>query len=120
LLSGQAKDTLDAARIANANLDVSLAINPLDYQDDLEQSIKVLTRFGINSRIYNLQFCVLRSSLWKYSKQAISDWKNTYLEVCGDCAVRERCGGFFHWETKLHSRGVHALQPEDPVLNQPV
>jgi His-Xaa-Ser system radical SAM maturase HxsC len=86
-----------------------LWIDPVDYQDELEASISTLGRFGIDSRIYNLQLCVLRESLWKYSKQSISDWKNAYSGACEDCAVRERCGGFFHWNTKAQSRGIHRI-----------
>jgi len=86
-----------------------LWIDPMDYQDQLEKCVSILSRFGIDVRIYNLQLCVLRHCLWKYSKQAISDWKNVYAEVCDKCSVRERCGGFFQWTTKLQSRGIHPL-----------
>lgn len=86
-----------------------LWIDPVDYQDELEASVGIMARFGIDVRIYNLQLCVLRPSLWKYSKQAISDWKNSYTEVCEGCAVKEKCGGFFQWDTKLQSRGVHRI-----------
>jgi His-Xaa-Ser system radical SAM maturase HxsC len=86
-----------------------LWIDPVDYQDQLERSIAFLARFGIDVRIYNLQLCVLKPSLWKYSKQAISDWKNTFTGVCQACSVRDRCGGFFHWNTQAQSRGIHAV-----------
>jgi hypothetical protein len=45
----------------------------------------------------------------KFSQQSISDWKNAYHDVCNDCTVRDRCGGFFQWNTKLQSRGIHAI-----------
>jgi His-Xaa-Ser system radical SAM maturase HxsC len=86
-----------------------LWIDPVDYQDDLEASVVIMARFGIDVRIYNLQLCILKQSLWKYSEQAISDWKNVYTGDCQDCAVRERCGGFFQWNTKLQSRGIHRI-----------
>jgi His-Xaa-Ser system radical SAM maturase HxsC len=93
---------------APRNMD-ELWIDPLDYQEELEKSVAILARFGIDVRIYNLQLCILKQSLWKYSNQAISDWKNAYTDVCQDCAVRERCGGFFQWDTKLKSRGIHRI-----------
>jgi His-Xaa-Ser system radical SAM maturase HxsC len=93
---------------APRNMD-ELWMDPVDYQQALEDSVGTLARFGIEVRIYNLQLCVLKPSLWKYSKQAISDWKNTYSEVCENCAVRDRCGGFFQWSTKRQSRGLHAI-----------
>jgi His-Xaa-Ser system radical SAM maturase HxsC len=86
-----------------------LWIDPIDYQDQLESAVSILGRFGIESRIYNLQLCILRASLWKFSRQSISDWKNTYQPICDECSVRNECGGFFHWETKLHSRGIRPL-----------
>jgi His-Xaa-Ser system radical SAM maturase HxsC len=94
-----------------------LWIDPMDYQNQLEESIAILARFGIDARIYNLQLCILRQSLWKYSKQAISDWKNSYSEPCNRCAVRERCGGFFQWATKLQSRGIHAIAERDHAFD---
>jgi His-Xaa-Ser system radical SAM maturase HxsC len=89
-----------------------LWIDPVDYQEDLEKSITVLARFGISVRIYNLQLCVLKNSLWKYSKQAISDWKNTYAKPCESCEVRDQCGGLFQWTTKTQSRGIHPLKSD--------
>lgn len=86
-----------------------LWIDPVDYQDELEASVAIMARFGIDVRIYNLQLCVLKQSLWKYSEQAISDWKNVYSGECEDCAVREKCGGFFQWNTKLQSRGIRRI-----------
>ncbi len=86
-----------------------LWIDPVDYQEQLESSVAVLARFGIDARIYNLQLCLLKRSLWKYSKQSISDWKNAYAGVCHDCAVKEQCGGFFHWNTKVQSRGIQPI-----------
>lgn len=87
-----------------------LWIDPIDYQPNLEAAITILTRFGIETRIYNLQLCVLKPSLWKYSKQAISDWKNAYRPVCTDCDIQSRCGGFFQWATERQSRGVHPVK----------
>jgi len=91
-----------------------LWIDPVDCQEQLERSVTILTRFGIDVRIYNLQLCVLKSSLWKFSAQAISDWKNVYGKVCECCNVRDRCGGFFHWSSTVQSRGIH------PIESQPV
>jgi His-Xaa-Ser system radical SAM maturase HxsC len=89
-----------------------LWIDPVDYQEELEASVAVLARFGIEARIYNHQLCVLKPSLWKYSKQSISDWKNIYMDCCVDCHVREQCGGFFHWTPKKQSRAIHPLGAE--------
>jgi hypothetical protein len=29
--------------------------------------------------------------------------------VCQHCAVKDQCGGFFQWNTKVHSRGIHTV-----------
>lgn len=86
-----------------------LWIDPVDYQEQLERSVTVLSRFGIDVRIYNLQLCILKKSLWKFAKQAISDWKNSYADVCDTCTVKNQCGGFFQWNTNMPSREIHAI-----------
>ena len=91
-----------------------LWIDPVDYQTELECAVTTLTRFGIESRLYNLPLCVLPQCLWKFAKQSISDWKNSYEAICSECAVKSRCAGFFQWETKFQSRGIKAF-PTDPL-----
>jgi His-Xaa-Ser system radical SAM maturase HxsC len=86
-----------------------LWIDPADYQDQLESAVEILSTRGLNVSIYNHQLCVLRKSLWKFARKSISDWKNMYLEECAGCGVRDQCGGFFQWATKLHSAHIHAL-----------
>jgi hypothetical protein len=87
----------------------SLWIDPIDYQDELERTAEFLATRGLEISIYNLPLCILRKSLWKYSKKSISDWKNTFLDECLDCDVRDRCGGFFQWNTTFRSRGISAI-----------
>jgi His-Xaa-Ser system radical SAM maturase HxsC len=98
-----------------------LWIDPLDYQDQLEQAIEFLAMRNMTVSIYNLQLCVLRPSLWKYSRQSISDWKNVYSGVCDACAVRRQCGGFFHWNTRVQSRGIHPVSEDlEKANHEPV
>jgi His-Xaa-Ser system radical SAM maturase HxsC len=87
----------------------SLWIDPFDYQNELESAVDFLSTRGMNVSIYNHQLCVLRGSLWKFARKSISDWKNIYLAECAECAVQEKCGGFFQWATKLHSARIHSL-----------
>jgi len=95
---------------APRNMD-KLWIDPYDYQDRLESAVEILSTRGMNVSIYNHQLCVLRKSLWKFARKSISDWKNIYIDECEHCAVREQCGGFFKWATKLHSQHIHSLPP---------
>jgi His-Xaa-Ser system radical SAM maturase HxsC len=97
---------------APRNMD-SLWIDPHAYQDQLESAVEFLSIRGMNVSIYNHQLCVLRRPLWKFARKSISDWKNIYIGECESCGVRERCGGFFKWATKLHSAHIHPLPPMD-------
>jgi His-Xaa-Ser system radical SAM maturase HxsC len=80
-----------------------LWIDPHDYQAELRQATDTLFLAGMNVSIYNHQLCVLDRRLWPFARKSISDWKNIYLEECGQCAVRERCGGLFQSAAKKHS-----------------
>lgn len=105
---------LEIVGLAKANI-ASLWIDPVDYAEELEASVLTLATTGINVSIYNHQLCTLRRSLWPYSRQSISDWKNEYSEECNRCGVKKRCGGFFVWNLSgYRSRGIQALdlQPE--------
>jgi len=93
-----------------------LWIDPHDYQDQLESAVETLSTRMMNVSIYNHQLCVLRESLWKFARKSISDWKNIYLDECQTCGVREQCGGFFQWATKLHSEYIH---PVPAATSQP-
>ena len=93
---------------APRNMD-KLWIDPHDYQDQLEAAVEILSTRGMHVSIYNHQLCVLRRSLWKFARKSISDWKNIYLDGCQSCGVKDDCGGFFTWATKLHSTHIHPL-----------
>lgn len=87
-------------------------IDPMEYQDQLEAATKTLALHDVTPIIFNHQLCVLRRSLWPFTVQSISDWKNVYLPVCGPCAVRRQCGGFFESGTKRHSAFIRPLSAE--------
>jgi len=87
----------------------TLWIDPIDYQAQLEQATLTLAMSGLTVSIYNHQLCTLPESLWPFARKSISDWKNVYLDVCGECGVREFCGGFFHSATKKHSAHIKPL-----------
>ena len=89
-----------------------LWVDPYDYQDRLAEAVRILRQRSMNVSIYNHQLCVLRPDLWRYAKKSISDWKNMYLDECKGCGVRNECGGFFKWATKLHSRHIRPIQSE--------
>lgn len=83
-------------------------IDPVEYQAELAEAVRILTTADIRTRIYNHQLCVLDRSLWPYAVRSISDWKNAYLDLCESCAVRRECGGVF--TTSGHRLSKH-LRP---------
>jgi His-Xaa-Ser system radical SAM maturase HxsC len=85
---------LELTGFAVPNLD-SLWIDPWDYREQLARATRFLTARGMNVSIYNHQICTVPSDLWRFCRRSISDWKNEYLPMCGDCAVQSQCGGFF-------------------------
>jgi His-Xaa-Ser system radical SAM maturase HxsC len=80
-----------------------LWIDPHDYQAELREATETLFLSGMNVSIYNHQLCVLDEGLWPFARKSISDWKNIYLEECGQCTLREECGGLFQSAAKRHS-----------------
>lgn len=78
------------------NID-QLWLDPADYSSQLEEATLFLVARGINVSVYNHQLCTVPRSIWPYCRDAISDWKNEFLPVCGQCAVKKQCGGFFAW-----------------------
>jgi His-Xaa-Ser system radical SAM maturase HxsC len=77
-----------------ANLE-SLWIDAWDYRHQLERAVSFLAARGMHVSIYNHQLCTVPESLRPYAVQSISDWKNEYLPMCDECAVRDKCCGFF-------------------------
>lgn len=70
-------------------------IDPIDYQKELEKAITNLTEWKLDVSIFNIPLCLLRSSLHKFAKKSISDWKVTYIDICSTCSMKNECCGLF-------------------------
>ena len=86
-----------------------LWVDPVDYTDVLQRTVRYLFYRCLNVSIYNLQLCILPRSLWTFARQSISDYKNIYLDTCSQCGVREQCGGLFKSSETKHSRDIHPI-----------
>lgn len=86
----------------------ALWIEPSEYMTELEEAVNYLDRFGMSVSIYNLQHCLLKESLWKFSRNSISDWKQEYLDECTRCSKIKECGGLFATSKRL-STEIHAI-----------
>lgn len=84
-------------------------IDPVDYQAELADAVRILATAGISARVYNHQLCVLDRRLWPYAVRSISDWKNAYLDMCDSCAVRHECGGVFTTSGSRLSKHLHPV-----------
>lgn len=100
---------LEVIGFGKANI-ASLWIDPIDYADELEAAVLMLSTAGVNVSVYNHQLCTLPVSLWPFSRRSISDWKNDFAEECTACREQTRCGGFFSWNLGAYrSRGIRAV-----------
>jgi hypothetical protein len=94
-----------------------LWIDPVEYQEELEEAVEFLATRGMNVSIYNTQLCLLRPSLWKFARKSISDWKNVYLPECQACNVLEECVGLFQSAEKMHSPNIRAFRDHDQAVS---
>jgi His-Xaa-Ser system radical SAM maturase HxsC len=98
---------LEMTGFTKLNLD-ELWIDPIDYQAQLTEAVRILDRSGIHVSIYNHQLCLLEKSLWTFACKSISDWKNEYMPECSPCTVKDQCGGFF---SSAHLRYSSHIKP---------
>ncbi len=63
--------------------------------------------------LYNHQLCLIDRDLWPFAVKSISDWKNEYHPECLNCAVLDRCGGFFFSAKYKLSDHIKALRSAD-------
>ena len=85
---------LELMGFARSNLD-ELWIDPVDYQAELTEATRTMSRAGIRTSIYNHQLCLLDPRIRGFSVKSISDWKNEYMPECAGCQLMSQCGGFF-------------------------
>lgn len=90
------------------NID-KLWIDPVNYQNELLESVEILNTHGFDVSIYNHQLCVIPEQLWEFNRKSISAWKNDYLEVCESCTEKQNCGGFFTSSLKKHSEFINPI-----------
>jgi His-Xaa-Ser system radical SAM maturase HxsC len=99
---------LEMIGLARANIP-ELWIDPTEYAKELVEAVTILDRSRIHTMIYNHQLCLLPRELWPWAVRSISDWKNEYHPECGQCGVRDQCGGFFFSAKYKVSENVRAI-----------
>lgn len=99
---------LEPIGYARENL-AKIWVDPVEYSRELEKAVRFLDRRGMEVSIYNHQLCTLPESLWPFCRKSISGWKTIYLPQCGECQLKDQCGGFFHSAIDCHSQGIHPI-----------
>jgi hypothetical protein len=94
---------LETIGFARSNI-VDIWIDPYDCMSDLEFSVLKLAKSGLRVSVYNLQLCLIPSSLMPFYRHSISDWKNELMDECGDSLGRLHCAGFFASKKLRHSK----------------
>ena len=60
-----------------------------------EEAIKQFTSQGIDVSLYNFPLCAVNQAYWHICEKSITDYKVRFAESCGNCTVRDACGGIF-------------------------
>lgn len=100
---------LEMTGFTRANL-AQLWIDPIDYQNELQQAVDELVAHGVRTSIYNHQLCLLPERLWPFARKSISDWKNEFMPECAGCVKKDQCGGFFSSATLRYSDHIKPFE----------
>jgi len=84
-------------------------IDPIDYQTELEKAVTNLAEWKLDVSIFNIPYCLLKPSLYKFAKRSISDWKVTFIDTCSTCSMKKECCGLFS-TSKIQSSNIKSIQ----------
>lgn len=90
---------MECTGMAERNLD-RVWIDPIEYKLELKSAVLYLHQRAINVSIYNIPLCLIPREIWRFSKKAISEWKNIYIDECKKCKMQTMCGGLFSTSVK--------------------
>ena len=98
---------LEVTGKAEENID-KLWVDSNVYSSSLQKAVWHLYQRDLDVSIYNLPYCLLPRSLWKFARDSISDWKKTFLDPCMTCSLKARCPGVFSTSTR-NSKEINPL-----------
>jgi His-Xaa-Ser system radical SAM maturase HxsC len=70
-------------------------INTDEYNNELLNAIRFLNQRDMNISIYNIPYCLIDKSMWKFLRNSISTWKQMYQPECNLCSKKSTCSGIF-------------------------
>ncbi len=86
--------SMEICGTANDNMS-SVYIEPAEYKLQLRKSVLALHKRGLHVSVYNTPLCLCHEDIRAFARQSISSWKNTFVNECSICRVRDECCGFF-------------------------
>lgn len=86
-----------------------LWVSPIEYASYLKEAVISLSRRNMDVSIYNEQLCLMPSEIWNFMCKSISEWKNSYFEICNHCRAKNECAGFFSQPVEEHKRLIKPL-----------
>ena len=87
---------LENIGFARMNWDREFYDNSVSFKP-IAQGIDLATARGMRTSLYNFPLCTVPPIYRNHCVASISDWKQKFLAVCGECALSSNCGGFFEW-----------------------
>ncbi len=87
---------------AEINYDL-IAIDPIEYKQELFESVREYVRYNLNIDIYNIPLCLVDKRIRKFCRDSISTWKKIYLPQCELCKCKNKCSGVFETSFKQSS-----------------
>ncbi|PTW60582.1 His-Xaa-Ser system radical SAM maturase HxsC [Breoghania corrubedonensis] len=77
--------------------------------DPIADALNFVRAKGVDALLYNFPHCTVPEDFRCLAPRTISDWKQRYLDTCGNCNAREACCGFFEWYPD--ERGFTGVRP---------
>jgi len=87
-------------------------IEPIEYISNLYEAILNLHGWGVDVSLFNFPLCLLSKELHAFAQKSISDWKNSYIDICQECVKKEDCCGLFSTSQKVFE-GLKAFKYEN-------
>ena len=83
-------------------------IEPTEYISNLKEAIQNLNGWNINISLFNFPLCLLPDELHAFARRSISDWKNSYADICQECIKKDDCCGLFSTSKRIFE-GLNAF-----------
>lgn len=70
-------------------------VEPSMYNNNLLNAVQFLHQRDMNVSVYNIPFCLVDKRIWRFVKNSISRWKQSYNKECNLCSKKNSCSGIF-------------------------